>query len=99
MSTRKQDRSQTTHYCIQLGGERPLPLGCTVTSVPWEDRYYLTATLRNQAVNILFKQEFRWQETSCPALSLKKKNTQGREVGILRSCCIQHMLTLNKVQT
>lgn len=58
-------------YCIQLGREMPLPLGYTITFAPWEGKYNLTATLHGQAVNIPFKQELGWQETSYPALSLE----------------------------
>lgn len=58
-------------YGIHLGGQRPLPLGCAIMFALWEGKYYLTATLCNQAANIPFKQEFDWQQTSCPARSLK----------------------------
>lgn len=37
MSTSEQDRRWGTSYCIQLEGEKSLPLGCTITFAPWEN--------------------------------------------------------------
>lgn len=62
MSTREQDRRWGTGYCIQLEGEKSLPLGCTISLAPWKNKCPLCQLSPGQCIETpgVFLTDLHW---------------------------------------